>query len=485
MKRTAFLIVLTVMLGWAQAADQWPQYGGGASHNSVATGTAPVLTQTRLAVGASAGMSAAASPVVFDGKAYVYCPLGATTILNAYSVIGGALKWSVPVEMAVDDSWSSPAVDAASRSIIVATGQKVIALNADTGATRWSTPLGADVINASVTIAAGKAFVTTFAVYGDEAALAAVNLDSAAGTVGSIAWSVPIGSASGNTPAWYPGTGPADAGVIVANVDGYIRSYNPADGEPRWTYAAPGAGTFDIAGGAFFGGVSVDGDYAYVASYNFYGTGDNSFVYKLNAATGARVWYSPSERTDSVPVVAGDIVLLSAGLRQYGSVPKLQAFNKTTGAKLWETASMGGWTCTPLVVGGVAYVGTMSSVSSFFEYYVQLNAVDLSKTPSDSGFVIGSNAAAGGTPAYADGNVYSVGAGGLCAFGPIPHVWPIPCDANLDCKVNILDLILVRGKLGADVASGNNWQADVNADGKINILDLISVRSKLNTACPK
>ena len=67
-----------------------------------------------------------------------------------------------------------------------------------------------------------------------------------------------------------------------------------------------------------------------------------------------------------------------------------------------------------------------------------------------------------------------------------PSMWPIPCDVNHDCKVNILDLISIRNKLNQPV-SGDNILADVNLptpDGKINILDLIAVRNKLNTQCP-
>jgi len=62
--------------------------------------------------------------------------------------------------------------------------------------------------------------------------------------------------------------------------------------------------------------------------------------------------------------------------------------------------------------------------------------------------------------------------------------WPIPGDANMDCQVNILDLIFIRNKLNQDPNSGSNWQANVNGDAAINILDLIYVRNKLNTHCP-
>ncbi|HUU99314.1 MAG TPA: dockerin type I domain-containing protein [Phycisphaerae bacterium] len=65
-----------------------------------------------------------------------------------------------------------------------------------------------------------------------------------------------------------------------------------------------------------------------------------------------------------------------------------------------------------------------------------------------------------------------------------PEPWPIDGDANMDCRVNILDLIFIRNKLNQAVATGDNWKADVNEDTRINILDLIFVRNKLNTQCP-
>ena len=65
-----------------------------------------------------------------------------------------------------------------------------------------------------------------------------------------------------------------------------------------------------------------------------------------------------------------------------------------------------------------------------------------------------------------------------------PNGWPIAGDANMDCRVNILDLIFIRNKLNQPVGTGDNWQADVNGDARVNILDLIFVRNKLNTQCP-
>ena len=61
--------------------------------------------------------------------------------------------------------------------------------------------------------------------------------------------------------------------------------------------------------------------------------------------------------------------------------------------------------------------------------------------------------------------------------------WNIPCDVNGDCKVNIIDMLQVRNRLGQEAATGENWKYDVNRDSRINVLDLMLVRSGLGTRC--
>ena len=62
--------------------------------------------------------------------------------------------------------------------------------------------------------------------------------------------------------------------------------------------------------------------------------------------------------------------------------------------------------------------------------------------------------------------------------------WILPGDANGDSTVDILDMILVRNRLGHDVSTGDNWKADVNEDGRINVLDLLYARNRLGTSRP-
>jgi len=60
----------------------------------------------------------------------------------------------------------------------------------------------------------------------------------------------------------------------------------------------------------------------------------------------------------------------------------------------------------------------------------------------------------------------------------------LPGDANLDCRVDVLDLIVIRNLFMHDAESGDNWRGDVNEDGQINVLDLIFSRNHMGTSRP-
>jgi len=49
--------------------------------------------------------------------------------------------------------------------------------------------------------------------------------------------------------------------------------------------------------------------------------------------------------------------------------------------------------------------------------------------------------------------------------------------------LNTLNLIHAHNLLNQAVSSGDNWKADVNGDGRINVLDLLVIRGKLGTSC--
>ena len=74
------------------------------------------------------------------------------------------------------------------------------------------------------------------------------------------------------------------------------------------------------------------------------------------------------------------------------------------------------------------------------------------------------------------------------AYGNTPEAskgkWVVFGDADGNSRVDVLDLIFLRNRLGQNVDTADNWKADVNEDGRINVLDLIYARNRLGTSRP-
>ncbi|NQT18327.1 MAG: PQQ-binding-like beta-propeller repeat protein, partial [Planctomycetes bacterium] len=212
MKTTGFLLVCVVAISSrTHAAEHWQQYGGDCLHNPVAdSGVAPPLVQPRWTALPDFELTAASTPVVFDGSVYVYGLAydWSASYVAAYSVADGSPVWQTPIDVGVQDSWSSPGIDPASRSVLIGSGQKIFALDADTGESNWTTDLGTVIFNSSVTIADGRAFISNSTAIAtsssaDQGKLFALNLGATNDAPGAILWSAPLGVTSGCTPAYY------------------------------------------------------------------------------------------------------------------------------------------------------------------------------------------------------------------------------------------------------------------------------------------
>ena len=68
----------------------------------------------------------------------------------------------------------------------------------------------------------------------------------------------------------------------------------------------------------------------------------------------------------------------------------------------------------------------------------------------------------------------------LYAISPDGTTWYAkslpPGDPNGDGRINILDMIYIRNRIGLDPSDPDNANADLNSDGKINVLDLMTLR---------
>lgn len=387
-----------------------------------------------------------------------------TDTVVAFSRYSGAVVWTTPVPIAMLDSWSTPTVDTANNTVLVASGGWLTAISLQDGTKSWVRALGRVVVNASPVVTTNlgprnRAFITdhSFAAGGD-GQLYCVNTSPFIPGVnpylpGELVWAVFLdGQTSGNTPAYRNGVVYVSTATGGDTWDqGTIRAF-PADATsapaPLWVYNHT-----DPSG--FFSGMAVIGDSIYASTYAFQGGQFSAATVRVDANTGEQRWTVPTNRTNTVPVPLGDgLVLVSTGLPYtsdlpaFGSLPSLQLiYEHPWGAgasRAWDSAvdtlddhnnngrwdpgeeflPVGGWTNQPAVavrdgVDSLVYIGGTpdANMGGFFGPSREMLLVDISKHPSDPGFVADVATNTGGSPALVNQEIYSLGVNGLYAFG--------------------------------------------------------------------
>lgn len=481
----------------ARAAD-WLQYAGNAERHAHAVNgpaelTANLWTAAMSSIGETIVFEGPSSPVVHDGRIFANARVltGTTHTANkivAIDMADGAVLFETPIMKSTLNSWSSPAVDLDQSTVLIGSGNTVYAIDSMAGGVVWSTPLTRSIVNASVAVAEGlspgRAFMTDYDGNGTSASLYCLNtspfnLDTNPFQPGEIVWQEPIGGSSGNSPAYAEGV------VYVASVAAidspgfpgigqlYAFDINGADGERlRWSVAV---------GEGFFGGVTVVDGFVYAASYDPFGGPDNSVLVKVSAQDGAVQWTISCERTNSIPVVDGDRIYLSAGIPGFGSAPKVQAFadHGAFAAKLWDSfvdtggaLVVGGWTHQPVYSDGVLYCGRIATGNVFFGAYIEMFLLDVTRAPTEPEFVVDHVVGFGSSPAISDGRLYSIGPDGLHATAALGDVCSrhsargdgVVDGADVPCFV---ELILADSPSAAKIAV-----ADFDGDGVLTANDM-------------
>ena len=216
---TLLLILVSSTVCTASQGD-WSHLAGDASRVSIALDGPVVIDSNSLdwiawedpsSPGYYAEYIGPSCPVTHDGKVYVnakyYNESGSFTNnqIIAINVDRGQDAWTTVIEKGVLDSWASPTIDTTNNAVLIGSGNVVYSLDADDGSVNWSTELEKSVVNASLCVASGRAFITDYDGFGVTGKLYCINL--AANTQdnpyqpGDIVWSDTIGGTSGNTPA--------------------------------------------------------------------------------------------------------------------------------------------------------------------------------------------------------------------------------------------------------------------------------------------
>ncbi|MCC6425382.1 MAG: PQQ-like beta-propeller repeat protein [Phycisphaerales bacterium] len=410
----------------------------------------------------------------------------------------GQIRWSRPITAPVADSWSVPVIDERNQTVIAASGKSVAAFDLLMGTPRWSTMLPRNIVNASPLVTgdlgiSNRLFITQYDGFGTEGLLTCINIDPQLGIAnpfapGGIVWSIAIGGSSGNSPAYVGGVvycavvGELDVAGSILAFD--ARAITPP--APLWV--------FTEVGHNFFGGLATrtdeSGRWLYAASYDFFGGLDASRLLKINAQDGSGVWEIPCNRTASVPIALDDgRIVLSGGIAGFGTVPTIEIFvdQRSTAVAVWNSATdtwvdsnanqsidvgeflpLGGWNQQPIanarthhLLTGVLPLSGSASANCPDLYGIDLNLlppVTPTSGPMDRSFVLNHFQGAGASPAWTDSNIYTVGAGGLLAFGP-PPVQP---DVDGNGLVDIDDLYAWEQ---------NRGQRDADLNGVVDELD--------------
>lgn len=405
----------------------------------------------------------------------------------------GTIAFEVPIDTPLFESIVTPALDQTSRTVLVASGSTLLAIDADSPTVRWSVALNNPVVNASPLVvrdwrSPARVFITDYDGFGDSASLYAIALDphasspaSAAAAPGDILWSVPIGASSGNSPAYDP----RRASVLTAAVglyasgpgqvfafDAFAPGPPALPPAPRWVFDNPQPF-------GFFGGVGFDlaSDRVLVASYAFFGGLNSGNIAALAPASGAPLWSASSNRSAAVPVALPPVapgparLALATGLAGFGTLPSLQIFG-TGGAPIWSSHQRT-WTdanANAQIDAGEYVPAALWNTQPLFSSSSQrlavvgsdnvLRILDVaSLDQSTSPFVVVDSAPGiTGSPALAGSNLYAISTAGLRAFGSAP----LRPDVNADGVVSLEDLYAWEQSRG---------QRDVNADGTVNAAD--------------
>lgn len=379
-------------------------------------------------------------PVIYDGRVYVnakvfdsYGNYTNNQIICFESSTGQTL-WNTIIDMPIFESRSSPTIDTNNNTVMIGSGSKIFAMDRQSGDIVWATSLEKNIVGASVCLALdivpARAFITDYDGFGNSGILYCINIDpndpdQNPYNPGDIVWSDNIGGTSGNTPAYKDGV------VYVASITDPENSWSSGNPDPAGTMhaydataavATPLWKTKDSRFEGFFAGVCVTKEgFLYAANYDFYSQENNSALCKINCSDGSIVWVAQTERTSSIPVVAGDMIYISGGIAGYGSRPKLQAYQDmgNTVEKQWETSSdlaIAGWTYQPVYANGKLYVGAMPPNTSSFEAYNELYILDVTCNPHQTGFIIDHYSGCGSSPAVTHDSIYTIGLDGLHKF---------------------------------------------------------------------
>ena len=418
-------------------AEDWPMFHHDARHTGYSTSTAPDTNQVLWSY--KAGNYVASSPVVADGKVFVYSGdewyddrPNPSNKIYALDKDTGEVIWVKSYETGIGALDPSPAV-ANGKVFVGSTNGKIYALDINNGKQIWSyeTSYGKRTpIYTSPTVANGKVFV----IFGQGIIYC---LD---GVTGEAIWSYEIED-SWSSPAV------ADGKVFVgASYYEKVFALDENTGALIWSYEIGDYGISSPAVG--YGKV-------FVHTGNSVTPLSNDILYALDEDTGELIWsYNTGgsiNRLASSPAVANGKVFVGS------SNGKIYALDANNGKLIWSYETGDVVLSSPAIADGKVFIGSGDSKV----YALDENTGKLIWNYRTGGYVHSSQAIADGKVFVGsmDGKIYCFGSETPVTSTPTPTPTPEPL------KLINATLDLAEGKSKSYTVNSNGGSLIVKANG--------------------
>jgi outer membrane protein assembly factor BamB/subtilase family serine protease len=382
------------------------------------------------------GAEGSSSLIVADGKVFVYCGgwegmYSTYTYLVALNESNGKVLWGTRIGPRVKGSWATPTYN--NGKIYVSSAQNVYCIDATkecTGPILWEFTFrdGGGSVNGGPVVADGKVYVGSW----DGGHYYCLDAKT-----GYELWRFKINGNAQSTPA--VAYGRVFFGDWNSDKSPQAYAVDMDDAYVFWnTTASRICGSFTVSDGIVY-----------------FSTIDYTF-YALDAGNGTPIWKSQVRYTDSTPA----LYTPSSSSRSYVYVAsgyttkRMYCFNAKNGETIWTVDGLGHWTNSPAVSNdGKVFVGKSGGGGGLIGTYAGLYCLD-----ALTGEEIWHSDSGGGSPAIANGRVYTTAGYQVIAFGSRSGTRPDLIVEN----VAVPDKLCVGKTINVTAIINNTGTSDVN-----------------------
>lgn len=330
------------------------------------------------------------SLVVSDGLVYLIASSATQGRLLALDAATGARRWSKSLGPSYPSHWCGATPAAAQGLVYAPAWGRMVAYNARSGTVRWRAGNSFCGAGATPTVVNGKLFTNAYGGYG--------NVEGRDATSGTLLWSSKpcIGTPASCTIASVAAPLAAGDGIVyMTNHAAGMAAYDANTGRQLWSRV--------VAPGEIDSAPVVEGDMVYVSVAMH-----DSRLYALNRRTGATLWWTPTGYYNhSTPALADG--LLYVGSDGHG----VTAVDAKTGAIRWQQSALGTVRTSPAVANGVVYLG--AGDGRLYALDARTGTILHSRQIAPAGRILSPS------PAVVDGVVYVSTGDQVLAFGLKPR----------------------------------------------------------------